>query len=391
MNAPTFTVRTLNPISPNGLSRLPEAHYRLDDSATDPDAILVRSAKMHEMPVNPRLLAVARAGAGTNNIPIDELSQHGVVVFNAPGANANAVKELVIAGMLMSVRNLAEANSFVGQLDRNDAELDRKVEGGKKKFVGSELVGRTLGVVGLGAIGVKVANAAKALGMRVLGFDPHMTIEGAWQLSSDVDKAGSLNELYAQSDFVSFHVPLNPATKGLYAPASLAVAKPGQVLLNFARDGIIDHEALTQGLDQGTISRYITDFPSAALIGHPKVLSFPHLGASTHEAEENCAVMVVDQLREFLEHGNVINSVNFPNMRLAREGHQRICVANRNKPNMIGQLSHVFGESDVNITQMHNASRGEYAYNIVDVDAPVGTDLIDALRAIDGILSVRVI
>lgn len=386
-----YTVRTLNPISPNGLSRLPDTLYALNPDATDPDAILVRSAQMHGMTVNPKLIAVGRAGAGTNNIPIDDLSQRGVVVFNAPGANANAVKELVMAGMLMSVRNLAEASGFVAQLDAADAELEKKVEGGKKKFVGSELSGRTLGVVGLGAIGVKVANAAKALGMRVLGFDPHMTVEGAWQLSSDVHKAGSLNELYAQSGFVSFHVPLNPATRGLYAAGSLAVAKHGQVLLNFAREGIIDPEALVEGLSSGVISRYITDFPSAELIGNPKVLSFPHLGASTHEAEENCAVMVVDQLREFIEHGNVINSVNFPNMRLAREGHQRICIANRNKPNMIGQLSHVFGESDVNITQMHNASRGDYAYNIVDVDAPVGAALVDALRAIDGILSVRVI
>ncbi len=386
-----YTVKTLNPISPNGLSRLPDTIYTLDAEAASPDAILVRSAKMHDMAVNDNLLAVARAGAGTNNIPIDELSQHGVVVFNAPGANANAVKELVIAGMLMSVRNLAEANAFVSQLDSADAELGRKVEGGKKKFVGSELGGRTLGVIGLGAIGVKVANVAKSLGMRVLGFDPHMTVEGAWQLSSDVDKAGSLNELYAQSDFVSFHVPLNPATKGLFAKASLAVAKPGQVLLNFARDGIVAADALAEGLASGAIVRYITDFPSADLIGHPKVLSFPHLGASTHEAEENCAVMVVDQLREFVENGNVINSVNFPNMRLAREGHQRICIANSNKPNMIGQLTHVIGESEVNITQMHNASRGDYAYNIVDVDAPVGSELIDGLRAIDGILSVRVI
>ena len=386
-----FKIRTYNAISPNGLSRLPEGLYQIDDQESDPHAILVRSADLHSLEFGPSLLAVARAGAGTNNVPILALSERGVVVFNAPGANANAVKELVQAGMLMSMRNLAEAANFVNTLDASDAELEKRVEGGKKTYVGSELIGRTLGVVGLGAIGVKVANAAKAMGMRVLGFDPHMTIEGAWQLSSEVDKAGSLNELYAKSDFISFHVPLNAATKGLFAPASLAVVKPGVVLLNFAREGVVDAEALREGLANGKIQRYVTDFPSAELIGHPRVLAFPHLGASTFEAEENCALMVVDQLREFLEHGNVVNAVNFPSMRLARAGHQRICIANKNKPNMIGQLSHVIGESEVNITQMHNASRGDYAYNIVDVDAPVGESLIAALRAIDGILSVRVV
>ncbi|MEZ5442766.1 MAG: phosphoglycerate dehydrogenase [Lysobacterales bacterium] len=386
-----FRIRTFNAISPNGLSRLPEEHYQIDDQGDDPHGVLVRSADLHGQNFGPSLLAVARAGAGTNNIPIPALSERGVVVFNAPGANANAVKELVLAGMLMSMRNLAEAAAYVGGLDPQDAELEKRVEGGKKKFVGQELIGRTLGVVGLGAIGVKVANAAKAMGMRVLGFDPHMTIEGAWQLSSEVDKAGSLNELYAQADFISFHVPLNPATRGLFAAASLAVAKPGVVLLNFAREGVVDAEALHNGLQSGRIQRYVSDFPRADLIGHPRVLAFPHLGASTHEAEENCAVMVVDQLREFLEHGNIVNAVNFPSMRLARAGHQRICIANKNKPNMIGQLTHVIGESEVNITQMHNASRGDFAYNIVDVDAAVGENLVTALRAIDGILSVRVI
>jgi D-3-phosphoglycerate dehydrogenase len=385
-----FKIQTLNNISKNGLSRLPGAHYSVANEVAEPDAILVRSADMHAKPIAASVLAIARAGAGTNNIPVAELSKRGVPVFNAPGANANAVKELVVAGMLLAARNIADALAFVRDLSPNE-DVHHRIEAEKKRFVGSELSGKTLGVVGLGAIGVKVANAAHALGMRVFGFDPHMTIDGAWQLDSSVSKAGSLNELIAASDYISFHVPLNDATRGIFGPAALAIARPGVVLLNFARDGIVEAATLKQGLDDGRIGRYVSDFPSAELLGQQRVIGLPHLGASTGEAEENCALMVVDQLREYLETGNVHNAVNFPNTRMSRTGVARLCVANQNRPNMIGQLSHVLGEAAVNIAQMHNASRGDLAYTLIDLDQPATAALVTAIRTIDGILSVRVI
>lgn len=386
-----FSIKTLNAISKHGLAKFPATHYQIDNGSETPDAILVRSADMHAMALPDSVIAIGRAGAGTNNIPVADLSKTGVVVFNAPGANANAVKELVIAGMLMSVRNLAEAQNFVRALDPARTDLDAHVEASKKKFVGSELAGKTLGVIGLGAIGVLVANAARAMGMNVLGFDPHMTVEGAWRLSSEVGKAASINDLYANSDFVSFHVPLVAATKGLFNETSLSVIKKGAALLNFSREAIVDEAAVRKGLDAGVLSRYISDFPSHNLLTHEKSLSFPHLGASTLEAEENCALMVVDQVREYLENGNIVNSVNFPNMSLPRAGHTRVCIANRNVPNMIGQLSHVFGAAGVNIHQMQNASRGDYAYNLVDVDQAVTPELKAEISAIAGILTVRVI
>lgn len=386
-----FKIRTYNKISVTGTSRLPQGEYEIGDKVEGPDAILVRSADLHTIAINPELKAVARAGAGTNNVPVTELSKHGVVVFNAPGANANAVKELVLAGMLMAVRNLGEALQFVRSLDPNDAQLEHKVEDGKKRFVGSEVVGRTLGVVGLGAIGVRVANAAKGIGMRVIGFDPHMTVEGAWQLSSDVDKAGSIGEVLAKSDFISLHVPLNSATRGTINAAALSNAKDGLVLLNFAREGVVDEDAVIAALDSGKLGHYVTDFPTPRTIAHPKVVSFPHLGASTAEAEENCAIMVADQLRDYLENGNVTNAVNFPSVRLSRAGAQRLTVANRNVPNMIGQLSHILGEAGVNIEQMLNSSRGELAYNILDVDQVLAPAVVAAVSKIEGILAVRVL
>ncbi|HEX3894660.1 MAG TPA: phosphoglycerate dehydrogenase [Rudaea sp.] len=385
-----FKIQTLNNISKNGLSRLPANLYAVSNEAAEPDAILVRSADMHGKSPPASIKAVARAGAGTNNIPVAEFSKRGVPVFNAPGANANAVKELVVAGMLISARNLNDALSFVGGLNSDD-DLHRKVEAEKKRFVGTELSGKTLGVVGLGAIGVKVANAARALGMQVLGFDPHMTIDGAWALSSDVAKAGSLNELFAAADYISFHVPLNDATRGIFGATALEAVKPGVVLLNFAREGIIDGATLKLGLDDGRIGRYVTDFPSSDLLSNPRVIGLPHLGASTGEAEENCALMVVDQLRDFLENGNVHNAVNFPNIRMSRTGASRLCIANQNRPNMIGQLSHVLGEAGVNIAQMHNASRGDLAYTLIDLDSPATDALITSIGKIDGILSVRAI
>ncbi len=384
-----FKIKTLNNISQNGLKRLPTERYQIVDALDGADAVLVRSADMHAIDIPTSVLAIARAGAGTNNIPIAAMSKRGVPVFNAPGANANAVKELVLAGMLLSARNIADALAFSASLPAEGGE--ELMEKEKKRFVGSELIGRTLGVIGLGAIGVRVANAARALGMRVIGFDPHMTVEGAWALSSDVIKAGSMNEVYAASDFISFHVPLNDATRGSFSLASLDAVKPGVVLLNFSRDGILAHDAIKAGLADGRIGRYVTDFPKPDYQGNPRVIGLPHLGASTEEAEENCALMVVDQLREFLEHGNVVNSVNFPTTRMHRTGKARICVANANKPNMIGQLSATLGAAGINIAQMHNASRGDHAYNLVDVDNDVGPEVVEHLRAIDGVLSVRVI
>ena len=384
-----FKIKTLNNISQNGLKRLPTERYQIVDALDGADAVLVRSADMHAIDIPASVLAIARAGAGTNNIPIAAMSKRGVPVFNAPGANANAVKELVLAGMLLSARNIADAMAFSASLPAEGGE--ELMEKEKKRFVGSELIGRTLGVIGLGAIGVRVANAARALGMRVIGFDPHMTVEGAWALSSDVIKAGSMNEVYAASDFISFHVPLNDATRGSFSLASLDAVKPGVVLLNFSRDGILAHDAIKAGLADGRIGRYVTDFPKPDYQGNPRVIGLPHLGASTEEAEENCALMVVDQLREFLEHGNVVNSVNFPTTRMHRTGKARICVANANKPNMIGQLSATLGAAGINIAQMHNASRGDHAYNLVDVDNDVGPEVVEHLRAIDGVLSVRVI
>lgn len=384
-----FKIHTLNSISANGLKRLPAERYQIVAAIDDADAVLLRSADMHAINIPDTIKAIGRAGAGTNNIPVAAMSQRGVPVFNAPGANANAVKELVIAGMLIAARNLGVALGFVEGLE--GAGMEAAIESGKKRFVGFELTGRSLGVVGLGAIGVRVANAARALGMRVIGFDPHMTVEGAWALSADVIKAGSLNELYASADFISFHVPLNDATRGIFGAAALALVKPGVILLNFARDGIVEHDALKNGLADGRIGRYVSDFPKPEYVGNASVISLPHLGASTAEAEENCALMVVDQLREFLENGNVINAVNFPHTRMPRGGKSRICIANENKPNMIGQLSYALGAAGINISQMHNASRGDYAYNLIDVDQTVGPAVIENLQAIEGVLSIRVI
>ncbi len=385
-----FKVLTLNNISANGLARFPVDRYRVSNEIEQPDAVLVRSADMHQFNLPESVRAIARAGAGVNNIPVALMSAKGIPVFNAPGANANAVKELVVAGMLIAARNLDQAIQFVATLGQ-DHDLHKTVEAKKKLFVGFELAGRTLGVIGLGAIGVKVANAARALGMQVIGFDPHMTVEGAWKLSSDVQKAASLNELYANADFVSFHVPLNPNTKGMFDAAALQHLKHGSVLLNFSREGVIAPEVLTAGLADGRIDRYVTDFPSHEFIGNPRVIATPHLGASTNEAEENCALMVVDQLKAFLEHGNISNAVNFPESQMPRAGLQRICVANQNRPNMIGQLSHALGVAGLNIAQMHNVSRGELAYNLVDVDSAVSAAVVAEVASIEGILSVRVV
>jgi D-3-phosphoglycerate dehydrogenase len=347
---------------------------------------------MHGMELPASVKAVARAGAGTNNIPIAKLSKRGVVVFNAPGANANAVKELVIAGLFLAARNICQAWEYVRRLQGKDDELEEAVELGKKKFVGYELPGRTLGVVGLGAIGVEVANAAHLLGMRVLGFDPQITVQRAWQLSSGVEQALSLDDLFARCDMVTVHVPLLDATRNLVNAARLRLMRGNGVVLNFARAGIVDQTAVLEALDAGRLGAYICDFPTAELKDHERVVTLPHLGASTGEAEENCAVIVADTLRDFLENGAIRNSVNFPEAILPRtSGATRLAIANENVPNMVGQISTALASANLNIADLLNKSRGELAYTLIDVDGAVPAGVIDVVRSIDGVLAVRVL
>ena len=386
-----FTIKTYNAISVKGLSRLPTEEYTIDPGAESPDAIMLRSFKMHEEPVAESVKAIGRAGAGVNNIPVDAMSERGIVVFNAPGANANAVKELVIAGMLMACRNLTQAWQYTTGLTGSDDEVSKAVEAGKKKYVGFELPGKTLGVIGLGAIGVEIANAADALGMRVIGFDPTITVKSAWKLSANVEEMDSADELFKQADFVTFHVPLVESTKNLLNADRLATMKDGSVILNFARNGIIDDSAVLAAIESGKIHAYVTDFPSNELKGNDKVITLPHLGASTGEAEENCAIMIADQLNEFLKNGNIKNSVNFPNIKLARQGTHRLAIANRNMPDMLAQVSHVLGQAGVNIMHMVNESRGELAYTLIDTESEPSADAVKNIADIDGVLSVRVI
>lgn len=389
--SPPHKVRTLNHIAVEGLQVFPRDRYEVGGEITDPDAILLRSHNMHDMPIPPSVAVVGRAGAGVNNIPVEALSERGVPVFNAPGANANAVKELVIAGMLLAARNICDAWAACRRLDERGKALNAAVEAMKKHYAGIELPGRTLGVVGLGAIGVRVANAAHALGMNVVGYDPHMTVEGAWQLTADVAKAATLDSLYAESDFVTFHLPLNDATRHILGAARIPGLKAGATVLNFARGGIVDDEALLLALNDGRVARYVTDFPSASLLDHPQVICLPHLGASTAEAERNCAVQVARQVRNYLESGDVLHSVNFPTTRLPRRGATRICLCNTNMPNMIGQMSNLLGEAGANILHMRNESRGELAYNLVDVESTLDTQVVERLRGIEGVRSVRVL
>ena len=385
----SFKILTLNNISVQGLERLPRERYEVASEIGHPDAILLRSADMHAMDIPASVLAVARAGAGTNNVPVAKLSRRGVPVFNAPGANANAVKELVLAGLFLSARNICQAWGYVRGLEGDDHAVEEAVEKGKKKFVGHELPGRTLGVVGLGAIGVEVANAALGLRMKVLGYDPQITVQRAWQLSSGVEQALSLDDLFARCDMVTVHVPLVDATRGLVNEARLKLMRPGGTVLNFARAAIVDEAAILASLDAGHLAAYVCDFPTRAAKNHPKVVALPHLGASTGEAEENCAIMVADTLRDFLENGNVRNSVNFPEAVLPRAGACRLAIANDNVPNMVGQISTCLAEAKLNIADLLNKSRGDLAYTLIDIDAPVPADVLARLRAIPGVLSAR--
>jgi D-3-phosphoglycerate dehydrogenase len=386
-----FKVLTLNNISVKGLDRLPRDAYEVATELAAPDAIMLRSYNMHEMAIPSSVVAVGRAGAGVNNIPVDKLSHQGVVVFNAPGANANAVKELVVAGMLLACRNICQAWDYARHLEGDAGEVKKAVEAGKKKYVGFELPGRTLGVIGLGSIGVQVANAARALGMKVVGFDPGITVQSAWKLASDVQQAASIDDLLRQVDFLTFHVPYLEATRNLLSAGRIALMREGAVVLNFARDGIVDEAAVLEALDAGKLYAYVTDFPSTVLATHPRVVALPHLGASTGEAEENCAIMVAEQLRDYLEHGNVRNSVNFPTVNLPRASEHRIAVVNENVPDMVGQISHAFGRSDVNIVHMINESRGEVAYTLIDVDHDINPALAAEIGKISGVLKVRVL
>ena len=380
-------IQTLNNISPVGLEKLPRDAYEVSSEVTNPDAILVRSAKMHDMEIGDNLKAVGRAGAGVNNIPLDKMSDKGVVVFNAPGANANAVKELVISSMLLASRNICQAWSYVNDLPLDN--LKTAVEDGKKNYAGSELPGKTLGIVGLGAIGVQIANAAHALGMNVVGFDPGITIKSAWKLSADVNQALSVDELFSQSDFVSFHVPLIEATKNILNEERIALLPEGATILNFARDGIVDEAALEKALDSGKVKYYVTDFPIDEMKNHDRVIALPHLGASTAEAEDNCAIMVANQVKDYIENGNIMNSVNFPEVLMPRAGKERLAITHKNVPNMVGQISTAIAEAGANIVDMLNKSRDGVAYTLVDLESEISDTVLDNLKQVDGILTVR--
>ncbi|MDX1655311.1 MAG: 3-phosphoglycerate dehydrogenase family protein [Candidatus Competibacteraceae bacterium] len=384
-----YKILTLNNISVAGLERLPRGRYEVASEISRPDAVLLRSFKMHHWPVPDSLLAVGRAGAGVNNIPVVDMSRRGIAVFNAPGANANAVKELVIAGMLLAARNLLPAWDFARHLQGEDQEIIRQAEAGKKRFVGFELPGRTLGVIGLGAIGVRVANAAVALGMRVVGFDPHITVNNAWRMSAQVEQARSVDEVVSKADFLTFHVPLNDATLNLLNRDRLGLLPPGAVVLNFAREGIVDEVALYGAIQEGRVRSYVCDFPGNHLKGHERVITLPHLGASTREAEENCAAMVVDQLRAYLEHGNITNSVNFPEVVMPPAEGYRLLVVNSNVPHMIERISAAIGRVDLNIVDLLNKSRGEIACTLVDVADPLPASVVEEIAATSGVLKVR--
>lgn len=383
-----YRILTLNDISPRGLERLPRERYEVAAGLEHPHAVLVRAAQMHGLQLPPTVRAVACAGAMVDHIPVDELSGRGIPVFHAPGANANAVKELVLASLFLAARNICQAWDFARTLGGADGSIAQAVREGRGAFAGFELSGRTLGVVGLGAVGVEVANAAEALGMRVLGYDPQITVQRAWQLSSGVEQALSLDDLIARSDLVTLHVPLNEQTRGLVGEYRVRLLPKGAVLLNFSRAGIVEDPAVVAALDAGWLHAYVCDFPNALLKQHPRVITLPHLGALTGEAEDNCAVMAADELRDFLENGNVRNSVNFPEAQLPRRaGSSRLAIANRNVPNVIGQVSTHLAGAGLNIAALLNASRGDYAYTLLDFDGTLAPPLLDAVRAIHGVLS----
>ncbi len=386
-----YKVLCLNKISPIGTKRLGEA-YTFSPEMENPDGILVRSASMHEMELGENLLAIARAGAGVNNIPVDKCLEQGIVVFNTPGANANAVKELVLAALFLTSRKIVPAMDWVKTLKGQGDQVEKLIEKGKGQFAGPEIQGKALGVVGLGAIGILVANAATQLGMEVYGYDPFLSVEHAWHLSSAVHRSLSLDEIYAKCDYITLHLPLTKENKGMIGPDSLQKMKDGVRILNFARGGLVDSPALLEALASGKVAAYATDFPDDSMIGVENIVAIPHLGASTPESEDNCAVMAVDQLKDYLENGNILNSVNLPNISMARDnGKTRLCLIHKNVPNTIAMFAAACGEAGINIENMQSKSRGEYAYTILDVSGEVTPAAADTLRALDPIVKVRVL
>ncbi len=386
-----YKIQTLNNISVKGLDKFSREKYEVASEMQHPDAYMLRSFKLHDVEIPESVLAIGRAGAGVNNIPVEKMSALGVPVFNAPGANANAVKELVVTGMLLGCRNICQAWECAKNLEGDDESISKEVEQVKKNYVGFELPGRTLGVIGLGAIGTSVANTAQDLGMNVVGFDPAITVERAWQLSSSIESANTVDELLAKSDFVTIHVPFNEGTKDLINAHRINTMKDNAIILNFSRNGIVNDEDVVAALDAGKLYAYICDFPSNLLKNHPRVITLPHLGASTAEAEENCAIMIADQLQDFLENGNIKNSVNFPKVKMPRVGGYRMAIANSNVPNMVGQISSILAETGHNILDLINKSRGDLAYTLLDVDTEITEDVVEQIKAIDGVLSVRTI
>ena len=382
-----LNIQVLNNISPLGLGKFSNETYDVSSSDENPDAILVRSAKMHDMEIGDSLKAVGRAGAGVNNIPLEKMSDKGVVVFNTPGANANAVKELVISSMLLASRNICQGWDYVNKLPLEN--LKTTVEDGKKQYSGSELPGKTLGIVGLGAIGVEIANAASMLGMDVIGYDPSISKKNAWKISSEVEEALSLEELFSRSDFVSFHVPLVDATKNLLDAKRISLLPEGCVIINMSRDGIVDEDELIKSLDTGKVKYYVTDFPIDEKKNHDRVIALPHLGASTSEAEENCAIMIAKQVKDYLEHGNIVNSVNFPDSKMPRAGEERLAITHRNVPNMVRQITKEIAEEGANIVDMLNKSRGDFAYTLIDIEKEIPKTVIENIKQVEGILKVR--
>ncbi|TCW61670.1 phosphoglycerate dehydrogenase [Treponema sp. J25] len=386
-----FRILTANKISPRGLDLFPRDMYEIASEIPNPDAILVRSADLHSVEIPSSVKAIARAGAGVNNIPVDLCSERGIVVFNTPGANANAVKELAIAGLLLSSRKIVEGIAWCKTLIEKGDEVPDLVEKGKSQFEGPEIKGKTLGVIGLGAIGVMVANDAVNLGMDVIGYDPYISVDAAWNLSREVKKAETLEGLLRVADYITLHVPLMDATKGMIDMEKIRLMKKGVRLINLARGGLVNDADLIQALQEGKINCYVTDFPNAELLKQERVLCIPHLGASTPEAEENCAEMAVLQLRDYLEAGNIKNSVNFPHCKLEQRSPYRLLVANRNVPNMVGQITTILAEGNINITDLINHHKDKYAYNIIDTESPIPDYLIQKIQAVEGIIRVRVI
>jgi len=385
-----FKVLTLNNISVTGLDRLPRDNYEIASEIQHPDAVLLRSFKMHDWSVPDSLQAIGRAGAGVNNIPVENMTAKGIPVFNAPGANSNAVQELVLTGMLLSARNICPAWEFAKQLEGDDAEITKQVEAGKKNFVGFELPGKTLGVIGLGAIGIKIANTAAALGMRVIGYDPKITVQGAWKLSHEVEQATSVDDLLCHCDFVTFHVPLVEGTKNMINADRLVNMRDNVTILNFSRGGIVNDEAVVAALDSGKVNAYVCDFPSNLLKDHPKVVALPHLGASTMEAEDNCAIMVADQIKDYLENGNISNSVNFPTIKMAKQADQfRLTVAHDNVPNVLSSVTNAIAQAEINIMDMLNKSLNDAAYTVIDTETALPESTVAEINAIEGVLKVR--